>query len=673
MELKLTNEELKAIKYYKNEAFDNINQILNSDSRIDIALLSSDESEDIMINYDKKSVVNYIETIKNVYSAILKNYLSRGKKEPWTFSRKCLITELDKIKNEIYIDRFLVTDFNKYQDKEIGINQTVIYICGDKNVPYIMLKDVIDKDNTEVLIAPFTMIKEVSESVEIEVEGKSRHTYKISLERQELQEMNDDDKIALYNYIISNSDLVHTTLLNTVKLEKENVSNYEKIRELEKKISDLEITINQKEQNQDYSESERRADNMDLNSLNDKLDILKNHSTDIFNNIKSNNKFITDWKKNITVYLMAECSDIEEELLSQMETENNEVINEAKVNADTQKISKEDLKDESFENILEEVKAECKDNKILAKRLVNDINSLINRQQNFAKIAGNLGASYSALNNSFDMKAKAEKLEQLINTINLKVHSLETLENKANGKKLLEISEVNNQINILINYLNNPKSAIAKSKMNRFDEMIVVEENELKRDIARAILDIRGEAELKKLRDDTQIIEDKSPLMRFFGIFTGQNKLDEFMIEQIQLRQTSIKKTLSKNLRLDYNYSVHEFVAEIRMFIRDNEDDELVADDVEDLRCLEQEILKNFIIIDSKVEDIIAEKENRNLPVDSKITRKELIEIETYRFLNKYGYDIAEKQEPEEIKYTDTTSNEISRIIDYINTSKILE
>ena len=109
------------------------------------------------------------------------------------------------------------------------------------------------------------------------------------------------------------------------------------------------------------------------------------------------------------------------------------------------------------------------------------------------------------------------------------------------------------------------------------------------------------------------------------------------------------------------------------MFIKDNEDDELVLEDVSALREFEKEISQNFVIIDSKVKDIINEKENKNLPVSNKITKKELIEIETYRFLNKYGYDIAEKQEPEEVSYVDTTAKEISRIIEYINTSKILE
>ena len=672
MELKLTKEELEAIKYYRYEAYESINQILNSDSRIDISKLC-DDNENIKINYDKISVATYIETIKNVYSAILKTYLSKDKKENWNFSKKCSIIEIDRLRNEPYIDNFLLTDINKEKSEtSVGINQILLYICGDKNIPYIMLKDVLDESNTEILIAPFTMVKEIiDDGIKINNYDKDVHAYKLELVSQELQEMSDDDKIALYNYIITNSDLINTTISNTVKLEKENVLNYENIRDLEKKISDLEIIINQKEQYKDYNESERNADNLDLKELNDKLEILKNHSTDIFNNIKSNNKFITEWKKNIIIYLMAECANIEEDILNNMENEN--VLEKSKVLVTAPRIEKEKLKNESFQNIYNEVKLECSDNKLLVERLIKDINRLINRQQNFAKIAGNLGASYSALNNSFDMKSKAEKRESLINTIRLKIESLADSENASNGKKLLEISEVNNQISTLINYLNNSKSTIAKSKINRFDEMIIVEENELKRDIARAILDIRGEAELKKLRDDTHIIEDKSALRKFIGIFTGQNKLDEFMIDQIHIRQDSIKRTLAKKLRLDHNYSVHEFVADIRMFIKDNEDDELVIDDVESLKEFENEISKNFVIVNSKVEDIIAKRESKNLPVSSRISKKELIEIETYRFLNKYGYDIAEIQEDEETKYIDTTSNEISRIIEYINTSKILQ
>ena len=41
-------------------------------------------------------------------------------------------------------------------------------------------------------------------------------------------------------------------------------------------------------------------------------------------------------------------------------------------------------------------------------------------------------------------------------------------------------------------------------------------------------------------------------------------------------------------------------------------------------------------------------------------------------FLNKYGYDLNGKTYTEEPKYQDTMANEIARIIEYINSAKIL-
>ena len=61
MELKLTNDELELIKYYREEAFKKINQMLVTDSRTDIAILS-DEQDDEKIVYDK-------DILKETYNA----------------------------------------------------------------------------------------------------------------------------------------------------------------------------------------------------------------------------------------------------------------------------------------------------------------------------------------------------------------------------------------------------------------------------------------------------------------------------------------------------------------------------------------------------------------------------------------------------------------------------
>ena len=167
------------------------------------------------------------------------------------------------------------------------------------------------------------------------------------------------------------------------------------------------------------------------------------------------------------------------------------------------------------------------------------------------------------------------------------------------------------------------------------------------------------------------IIEERSKFKKFIGKFTGKNKLNEAMIEQIEIRQTAIRKTFRVKMPLAKNYSIHNMIAEIEMFIADNKDDELVSEDVSTLRNIRDNLKKNFIIIDSRVVSIIDQKTGKNLPFDSKkMTKQELIEIDTYRFLNKYGYDRpVQVDEPE---YQDTLAKEIQRIVDYIKTSEIL-
>ena len=331
----------------------------------------------------------------------------------------------------------------------------------------------------------------------------------------------------------------------------------------------------------------------------------------------------------------------------------------------------EEIEDEELVNKMKEVMEIIHENENAVSRIGEYIGYLIYKQQSFAKIAGNIGGRYSALNNSFEMRKQLEDLKELISKISEKAEHIYNFEKDLGLEKLDKIYEVSLQVSTLLNYLNNPKSSVGRKKINRFEEMAIIEENELKRNIADLLLEIRGEAELKKLRDDLEIIKDKNPLEKILGIFTGKNKQDEIMIEQIMIRQDAIRKTMARKLRLDYNYSIHELVAEIEMFIRENDDDELVENDVKRLVVIEEELKQNFIVIKEKVREIINQREGRNLPIDEKITREELAELDTYRFLKKYRYDEKEDLTPQ-VEYQDTTANEIFTIIDYIKTSKVL-
>lgn len=722
IDVEITSEELNALKTYINKDYEAMNQMLVSDCETDIALLSEEvENKSVNISYLRENIVEYLKNIKLIYSLILKKYYTNTQNYISEVYRGTNLAEVERLKNEIFIDRMLIAT----EDKEQAENQyssnwnrpTCMSIVLEENVPYINLKDILE-GNDSILIAPFTKIKNIFSDNERKIEKNSKvlKNYIVQLEKQELDALSSDERMGLYNYILENSYSIKRRIEECIELEKENVNNFENIRKLEQLLSKYE-----------NNEVDVEIDNEDINRINTELNELKAKSNNLFEIRKQNINFVNMWKRNIAVYMIAECKEIEKKYESLKEEEfKNEILEKEKKNTkeeieilEPQEVSKQLVKEDELNkkvsddleikkeipNIAQKIsevkkkiektinistnneenelyidknsityiaKSRAEENIETTKKLVEDINSLISKQQNHAKIAGNLGASYSALNNAFEMRKAAEKLLELLENINLKIDVYSSEKNKEIIKlKLEKVSKINLEISTLLNYLNNPKIATRNSKVTRFDEMAIIEENELKRKIAEKVREIRGEAELKKLKDDLEIIEDKGSFSKFIGIFTGQNKLDDFMIDQIEIRQNAIRKTLSKKMSLAHNYSIHELMAEIKMFINENEDDELIEDDVLDLKAIAEELKRNYVILDTKVNTIIEEKENRNLPIQNKkISKQEVIEIETYRFLNKYGYDI-ELNETSEPKYQDTVASEIARIIEYINSSDI--
>ena len=744
MDLNITKDEQYALRKYINENYNTINQMLISNCESDLELLSEEiENKRFDLKYDKESIKENLEYIKLIYTLILKQYYKLNPTN-LNFYRGTNLTEIERIKSEVYIDRILSATESK-QDANKNSNNwnkpVRINLLLDKNIPYIYINDIIKryKNKDEILISPFTKVRAFNEEDEEDGGGlKPRKVYSISLEKQVLDTLTEAERKGLYSFILDNAPLINKKLDECIKLEQENLINYDNIRKLEQLLSKYENSVEEKEIGKDYSDIDRKTDLDDIKRINKELDELKRISSNLFEMKKENINFINIWKRNIAVYLIAECKEIESsfeeyesankektEEDSEIKLETDNILTEEKIkeNGEDGKLGRKtkveekiddevkektesilgeelektlrdseervnnllkgkqdtivfkELKTSEDDTLIKRVKQEAKENIDAGKKLIEDINYLISRQQNHARIAGNMGATYSALNNAFEMRNIAERLLALLEEINLKVELLgeepRTLEI---DNKLERISTASIQISTLINYLNNPKIvAQSAGNISRFDELCIIEENELKRRITELIRNICGEAELKKLKDDLEIIEDKGTFRRIIGLFTGRNKLDEFMIEQIELRQMHIRKTLSRKPSLAYNYSIHEQMAKIKMFIDENYDDELVEDDVASLKNIADELKKNYVIIDSKVQNIIDEKEGKNKLLDNRLTKKEMIEVETYRFLNKYGYDNNMfLSSSNDIEYQDTVSSEISRVIEYINSSNIL-
>lgn len=851
MKFELTNEEKEAIELYKNGEYQVMNQLLVSDSNSDISLIREDvENESIKINYDRETLIRDLNAIKVIYELLQKVKIKRNRKDDWAFIRGTNVAEVERFKTEMFIDKPLDASIDKeIAEKKYALSwnePAVMYIRGEGNIPYLdfsELEGVEIQTDKDILISPFTKLKSITNGGNLKIENKVSRTYNVMLEKQELQGMPKEDKQNLYINILGNSDFINLKINEIVRLEKESNNNYENIRKLEQLIAKYEVEVGKKRHLENYSEYEIKVEEENLERLKREVAFLKQEVSELYEKIKECTEYVTSWKKNITVYVMSECYDIDvkyqdivpeesniinidmskeidnqeiaslkndiinqdlsnikesndiekseddinsikpkeeintlkvnesmniretsipeeyennlgitnlkentniqgdSELNNQdvpsqngdvnvqeyskpkenlynseitdlkgninleeavKKTENNFVASELNieannipkeiksastmnsslemdVNTNIEQKRKPEMKLPNFGandgielvNKMKEATTICKENAETIQKITQYIHYLLLKQQNHAKLAGIISARYSALNNCFEMRKQIEALEDLNNQIYEKMEYVYNFEKNIAIQKLDKILKVNTQVSTLLNYLNNPKSSVGRTKINRFEEMAIIEENEFKRNVADLLRDIRGEAELKKLKDDLEIIEDKNPLQKFLGIFTGRNKLDEAMIEQIIIRQDAIRKSLARNLRLDYNYSIHELVAETEMFIRENEDDELIEDEVKRLKIIEGELKENFVILEEKIKDIINEREGRNLPIDDKITREELVEIETRRFLRKYRYDEKEDKTPE-IEYQDTTANEIYRIIEYIKTSNVL-
>ena len=601
-----------------------------------------------------------MDIIKNIYQAMVKNFLNHDQSD-WIFFRGTNISEIERLKQNPNVNKFLSTTSNQEKaQSQFSSNWSrpiAIQINGDKDVPYIHLND----EDDEIIVAPFTKVINIEEkSNSLENMNSFLKFYDISIESQELDVLPETEKQNLYEEIIQNADTVNQKLKACIELDDEITVHYENIRKLEQLLAKHHFTMEQECYENDTTPAERQGDLDDVARINLELTSLKDAAAKVFNIRKENAEFIVNWKKSVAIYLKSECQAIKLNLTNK---------NEEKIENQEERVLEEPIKsvlNSEEDDFINSVKLECKENIAVLETLLTNIKNLITKQQNHARIAEEIDSHYKALNNAFEMKNFAEELDSLVHAISNKVDTLSS----THKDELTKISKTNIQISTLLNYLNNPKSAVGK-KITRFDEINIIEENELKKEIAETIKNIRCEAELKKLRDDVSIIEEKSSIRKFFEKIIGRNKIDNVMLEQIQVRQTAIRKTFKTKMPLAYNYSIHELIAEIEMFIKENEDDELVYEDISVLKKIETVLKKNFVIIDSKVISIIDQKTGKNLPLASgKISKKELIEIDTYRFLNRYGYD--KSNDIKEPEYQDTMANEIKRIVDYIKSSGIL-
>ena len=305
--------------------------------------------------------------------------------------------------------------------------------------------------------------------------------------------------------------------------------------------------------------------------------------------------------------------------------------------------------------------------------MVEDILDLIKKQQKYAKIGAETNSKYSSLIDGFKIKQEAEKLKKILtdmysefkeyyfNKLNKKIPNLEY------ERKLSKLLEIGEKVEVFLNYIYNPKNAKQRTDLNRFDELILIEENEIKRKITKEVDTIIANANLIIIDEEIDTIETKKVLEKLFDIIIGKRKKDKERIIKLEELAEEVDAKLRQTYTINRNYKIHDVLAKIMIFKSENIGDELVKDLVDKITIIEKAIAKNFVISEETVLKKIEELKMLKLPVVIDKDSENDIEYELALIRHKYEYDNI--YDEEEVKYVDTTANEIKQIIEYIKLS----
>lgn len=343
------------------------------------------------------------------------------------------------------------------------------------------------------------------------------------------------------------------------------------------------------------------------------------------------------------------------------------------------KISKQTVEEIEEVNDLEiikymDVEKALRQNLNRISKIIDDIDSLIRKQQKFAKIGAETSVKYSAIVDAFKIKEEAIKLKKEIkkmyddfekfyfNKVNKKV----TDENYE--KSLGKILEVAIQVQNFLNAIYNPRTAKKRANIDRFDELVMIEENELKRVICKTVENTIAEGNLLIIDDEVNKIENKPAYKKVLDLITGNKKAEEYRQLKLEDAAEDIQKKLEQVYTINSNYKIHDILAELMIFKAENIEDEMVEIYTSKLAEMEKGIGKNFVIDEDKVLEKIYELKTLNLPINiENATKEEEVDMEISLLYKKYGYiDIPNEAE---VKYVDNTAEEIKQISDYIKVS----
>lgn len=646
------------------------------------------------------------KNIANVYSGIKKQYQNKvyeQEKYKKDYGEYIELTEevekiyipislakLEKIANKPF-NEFLIGTTGKFiaETKPYQIEDLVILSIAKNDVPYFSTTDDFPDILTRILVPPFTIKTSKMEILDIKEKFiKAKKGIKDSKKLNDSNDLNDlnnkekgfdkkkkiiDENRVFLNATLSKIDSGYLDI--TSKIEKlssdyelidptfsdlkynenkivadisdagiEIYNAYREHAKLKKQLEDLQIELQHIKESKEQNKEQR----IKKNQIEKEINIMKE-------NINKNNQKIGKYEKTIKNNTKKMFDQKEKEMQRQKIKENPGITQ-------VEMIKYMDLDRALRSNI----------NK--TEKILEDVENLIKSQKKFAKIGAEANAGYASIIDGFKIRSEAEKLRQRLEQIyrEFEAYYFNKLQKKAiqedYERKLGRILESANQIEIFLNYLYNPKSVKKNSKINRFEELVLIEENELKRIICKTAENLIAKANLLIIDDELDAIEFKNTAKKILDLITGKRKIEKYRELKLEEAAEKVQEKLEKEYTINKNYKIHDIIAEIMIFKAENLDDELIEEYIDKLNILERGIVKNFVIDEEKILKKIDELKGIALPMDiQKMSKEDEVDLEMAILYHKYGYN--EKNEEEKVEYNDTSANEIKQILDYIKMS----
>lgn len=702
----LDNEKLERINFFLNDFNTNLKVINENEKKKDLYREFGEISKDLIYIYSgiKKQYQSKLYE-QHKYQKEYGKYIELSEDVEKIYVPISL-NKLDQIANKP-LNEFLIGTTGKFvaETKPYDIEKVVILEINKNDVPYFATTDDFPDILTRILVPPFSIkvskleLNEIKKKFEQEVKLKNKKSKNNEETENELtkdSEKSDESNNSKKNKITSNDakvekirpiikvnlEKIKTNLFDVVTPPIDISKNIEIIKkeykngELSEKdiieqASDLGIGIYNEYRDYTRLLNQIKKVEKELKHLNNRKKVLKGEEAKENNqNIRNLTKELKEKENNLNTCL-EKITEIESEIRKFLKL----AFDEKELDMSKQTI-KEDNKVSQLDMVkYMELEKSLRTNLNKTNQIIDDVTLLIKSQKKFARIGAECDAGYSSIIDGFAIKSEAEKLKNRLEKIykEFETYYFNKLQNKVVDEnyemKLGKILNSSEQVDTFLNYLYNPKSTMKKIGINRFEELILIEENELKRVICKTTENLIAKANLLIIDDELDAIEFKSTAKKILDLLTGKFKIEKYRELKLEEAAEKVSLKLEKAYSINENYKIHDIIAEIMIFEAENIDDKLIEKYLDRLNQLKVGIVKNFVIEEEKVLNKVDKLKGVNLPIDiQKMTKEAEVDLEISLLYHKYGYD-KDFNTKEEIVYQDTSANEIKQILDYIKLS----